>query len=228
MLKILLLFSLSFIGCNRDSSMLTVLLNPKKLDSHLDPLSIPYTNDFYLLENLTVKLLSLDEKGNYQLDLAKSIKPLNERSYLIAIKESYFSNGELITSEDVKRTILRSAGVATSHTILKDLIESVEVISKTELRVLLKKPVRSFFYYLSLPDFGILHRDQYSKSKLIAQDFVNITSGPFSYSFDGKDYFLIKNSGYRLSESSYFEKVKLLSYFEKNLDCGENSGIFLA
>ena len=196
--------------------MLTVLLNPKKLDSHLDPISIPYTNDFYLLENLTVKLLSLDEKGNYQLDLAKSIKPLSETSYLISIKESYFSNGNLISAEDVKETILRSAGIATSHTILKDLIETVEVINKSELRVDLKKPVKSFFYYLSLPDFGILHRNQYRKSKLVAHDFVEVSSGPFSYMFDGKDYFLIKNSGYKLSENSYFEKVKLLSYFEKN------------
>jgi hypothetical protein len=53
--------------------MISVSLNPRQINEKLDPRSINYTNEFYLLENLTCRLVSLDEHGDYQLDLASDL-----------------------------------------------------------------------------------------------------------------------------------------------------------
>lgn len=216
-MRLLTLFILiCFANCSRNSNMLTVLLNPKKLDQHLDPVSIPYTNDFHLLENLVTRLVSFDEKGNYQFELASSIKPLNELEYIITIKETFFSNGEKIIANDVKETFDRVLRKGASHVNLRELVHSIAVLNDTTLKIILKKKSKSFFYYLSLPDLGILHKSQYVKESLLAEDFVLVSSGPFSYGFKEGEYFLVKNKHYLLTPLDYPDKVKLLNYFSKD------------
>lgn len=195
--------------------MISVFLHPKAVDQHLDPRAIPYTNDFYILENLTTKLLSFDENGNYQLELASNVKKINELEYHFKIKRTFFSNGELVELVDVKKTFERIMKYGSSHADLKDLIHSIEIVEDT-LRFKLNKFSKSFFYYLSLPDLGILHRSQYEKESLLASDFIKVSSGPFRYEAKNEGLFLIKNEFYKVNTNNYPDKVELLSSFKKD------------
>lgn len=98
---------------SRRNSVISVALNPKQLNEKLDTVRIEYTREFHLLENLTSKLIALDETGEYKLELASSIVKKNNTEYLIQIKETYFSNGEKITLEDVMRTLDRAVKYGT-------------------------------------------------------------------------------------------------------------------
>lgn len=196
--------------------MITVSLTPKNLDSPLEVRSINYTNEFYLLENLTTRLVSLDESGEYKLELAENIKEINELEYVIKIKENYFSNGEKISPEDVKKSLMRTILSGSNHVQLLESVRGIEV-EKDSVRVFFKKRSKSFLYYLSLPDMGILHKTQYEKESLKASDFVKVSSGPFSYLVSGQDYYLIKNKYFKLSNVNYPDKVKLIDPFEYNV-----------
>lgn len=201
---------LSF-GCTRQATEITIILSPKKLDQNLDPISIPYTNDFYLLDNLTAKLLNLDERGNYQHELASNIEKINPRTYAISIKETFFSNGEKITLEDLKQSFLRSLRLGSSHGDFKKLVKDIRIESG-RLFIELYQPSHIFYHYLSLPDFGVLHKSQYQKSQLQASDYA-ISSGAFSYSCDKNNFYLLRNKYFRLGQIDYPAKVKLIAYF---------------
>ncbi|MCM2351936.1 MAG: ABC transporter substrate-binding protein [Bacteriovoracaceae bacterium] len=189
--------------------MVTVALAPQKIGLVLDPLSTEYTNQFYLLENLTQRLVSLDETGNYKFELAQSITKTNELEFVIKIKNGFFSNGEPITLVDVKKSLDRTISRGSQHVDLKEYVSKTE-IKNDALYVYLRKYSKNFLYYLSLPDMGILHPDQYSKDVITCDDFIRVASGPFSYFYDGKDYFLLKNQFYSITQTNYPEKVKLI------------------
>ncbi len=203
-------------GCSREDYMITASLAPRLFSEKLDPRSIDYTTDFYLLENLTTRLVSLDENGNYQLDLADSIKKTGEKEFEIKVKKSSFSNGSLITLEDVKATIDRAMKFGTCHTKLSEIIEYTR-IDNDRLIIKLKKNSKSFFYYLSLPDLGILSQDQAKLELLTADSFREISSGPFSYGAEGSTYYLKKNKHHFYAVNDYPDKIVLLSPFDKNI-----------
>jgi ABC-type transport system substrate-binding protein len=195
--------------------MLTVLLNPVKLDKKLDPKSIQYTHEFQILENLVSRLISLDENGVYQLDLASQFKEVSPTEFLVQIKERHFSNGELITAGDVKNSLVRSLKDGSSHIEFKNVLEDIEVIDSNKLKILLKKPSKSFHYYFSLPDTGILHSSQYKKDSLVAQDFTKISSGPFLYAEEAGEYYLKKNINFK-SNVNYPDRIKLENVFDSD------------
>lgn len=197
------------ISCSKEHSMIVVSLAPQKVDGTLDPLDTQYTNQFYLLENLTSRLVALDKTGQYKLDLAESIVEGHEREYIIKIKECFFSNGERVSLEDVKNSLDRTINNGSRHVDLKNVVEKTE-IKNNSLYVYFTKNSKPFLYYLSLPDMGILHKSQYTKTKLLGSDFLEVSSGPYKYHFDGNNYFLIKNNYYSLGPTNYPDKVKLL------------------
>lgn len=205
----MLLILLLCCSCINGSNTVTVALAPQKIGLILDPLSTQYTNQFYLLENLTQRLVSFDETGNYKLELAQSITKTNELEFVIKIKNGYFSNGDPITLVDVKKSLDRTISRGSQHVDLKEYVSKTE-IKNNALYVYLTKYSKNFLYYLSLPDMGILHPEQYSKDVLKSDDFIKVASGPFSYFHDGKDYFLLKNKYYSISHANYPEKVKLI------------------
>jgi MarR-like DNA-binding transcriptional regulator SgrR of sgrS sRNA len=196
--------------------MITAGLNPRTEKETLDPASIGYTNEFYLLENLTSRLTSLDEQGNYQLDLASDITEKSPTHYEITIKKTYFSNGEIISLKDVRDSLLRTIRKGSSHTNLKEVISEVK-INENKLTIILFKPSKSLFYFLSLPDLGILHHTQSIKETLYADDFIGVSSGPYSYNKMGQSFQLIKNIYYTLNESSFPEIVNLRNPYEDNI-----------
>ncbi len=210
------------IGCQKGPDMITASLTSRYLTSSLDPSYIQFTHEFFLLENLTSRLVRLDENGSYQLDLASDIERTSPTIFRIKIKDSHFSNGEKISVEDVKNTLQRNIRLGASHANLKEFIDSVHVDGDV-LVVTLRKKTNSFFYYLSLPDLGILHKSQL-KERLTAADFTTISSGPFIYRARSKeDFSLVKNPHYKLSNVSYPEEVQLIDSYTKDelKECAE-------
>ncbi len=195
--------------------MISVALKPKDINERLDTRLISYVSEFYLLENLTARLVSMNEDGSYQLELASKIDVITPQEYTIEIRESYFSNGDRITIQDVYESLARVLKFNSSHVVLKDVVKSINV-KDGKLHVLLFKPTKSFFYYLSLPDLGVLHRTQYSKDEIFGRDFVNCSSGPFSYLKKGSDYLLVKNEHQRIHSSKYPSLIKLVDPFGKD------------
>ncbi len=209
MLKFVLL-ALFVVGCN-SNNMIKVALKPQSSTDTLDTTKIRYTNEFHILENLTTRLVSLDSNGNYQLELASSIDKISDNQVLIGIKKAYFSDGTIISLSDVNLSLNRSLQ-GTSHVQLSNYIENISIFHD-KIKFVFKKPCKSFFYYLSLPDFGILHPSQYSKSSTLASDY-KISSGPFYLSSDSSK--MIKNKFYTLSPSNYPDEVILVNPLGQN------------
>lgn len=194
--------------------MISASLNPRSLEEVLDPARINYTSEFHLLDNLLIKLVSFDENGNYLLDLASDIKKLDDLNYKIKIKDRFFSNGEKITIKDVRFSVERNMRIGGAHISLNDSIMEIQDEDNT-LILKLKKPLKSLFYYLSLPDLGILHRDQYTKETLHASDFTKISSGAFYYQCT-THCALLRNKFFS-SVNNYPDEVKLYSPFKLNI-----------
>jgi ABC-type transport system substrate-binding protein len=213
-LKLALLLVL--LGCYGGSpNMLTVLLNPVQLSNKLDPKSIQYTHEFQILENLVSRLITLDENGIYQLDLASQFEEVSPTEYMVQIKERHFSNGEVITSEDVRQSLTRSLKDGSSHIEFRNILDKIEIVDSKKLKIILKKPSKSFHYYFSLPDTGVLHSSQYKKDVLLAQDFIKVSSGPYLYSEKDGEYFLKKNINFK-STNNYPDLIKLESFFDSD------------
>lgn len=202
-------------SCSKRDNQISVLLNPKQLHEKLDPKETPFTNDFYLLENLLVRLFVVDEEGNYQPQLVSKVEKKSDLEYLFKLKSSQFSNGDEITANDVKLSFERSMRLGTSHLQPMSFFERIVVVDQKTLNIKLKAKVKNLYYYLSLPDLGILHMEQVHKDQLTAEDFTKSASGPFSYREENGSYFFIKNKGYSLSPKIYPDKIKLLNYFKE-------------
>jgi hypothetical protein len=208
-MQLILLVLIMIASCQK-SNTLNMSLTPLKKGTVLDPSRIFFLNEYYLLENMTVRLVEVDAKAGYKLMLASRIDQKSETEYEVEIKETYFSNGEKITLNDVKASFLRAMSSKNSHLPVAELIDSVEV-NGDKLVFKLKKKLNDFLYFLTLADLSILHHSQSLKKELNIEDWMTATSGPFSYLIEGEDFFLVKNEHYKLGSLAYPDRVKLLS-----------------
>lgn len=223
-----ILFFILMHGCNYNNT-LKMSMTPLQRGTVMDPASIYFLNEYYLIENLTVRLVEMDARIGYKLMLASEVKKENDTTYIIKIKETYFSNGEKITVEDVRRSLERARSKKSSHIPFHEIVESISTSSDT-VTIALKKKVNDFMYFLTLADLSILHHSQIGKNELKVEDWEKVSSGPFIYAFENEQPVLLKNKFYRLSHNDYPEKIVLLSSrgrdsfedFEKGLvDIGE-------
>jgi len=209
---------------------ISILLSPKKMEQTLDPSKIAFTNDYFLLENLTLRLVGLNSKGQYENLLAESITPNADKTlYRIKIKEAYFSNGDKITIEDVYYTLKRLVVVGSAHSNLKEFIlggkniktldtplEGLTIISPDTLTISFSRPLKEFIDYLQMADFGILHPSQYKKKEIFASDWTQYSSGPYRLKYEKDDVYLVKNEKAFNFNLETPKEVKLVSQYFKN------------
>lgn len=176
----------------------------------MDPTRIYFLNEYYLIENLTVRLVEMDTKIGYKLMLASKIEEKNINEFHIRINKTYFSNGELITVEDVKRSFERALKNKTSHVPLRELVQNLE-IKEDVFIIKLKKKVNDFLYYLTLADLSILHKSQSDKDELIVEDWERVSSGAYIYKVAPSGVYLVKNPHFNLTDFDYPQQVKLLT-----------------
>ena len=200
---------------NKD--ILNVSITPLAQETVMDPSTVYFLNEYYLIENLSLRLVEMDAKEGYKLMLASSINiDISKKIYRISIKETYFSNGDRVLIEDVKKSFTRAMGNNNSHINLKEIVKSISIDGE-ELRLELLKPTNDFFYFLTLIDLSILHKTQYEKPELRAKDWTTATSGPFSYLIEKNgDTYLLKNPHFKLTSITYPDKIKLLSARGRN------------
>lgn len=205
---ILLLLSI-LMSCQK-TEILTMSITPIKRGTVMDPSKIYFLNEYYLIENLSVRLVEMDARAGYKMMLASSIDQISDVEYKIQIKETYFSNGELITIEDVYKSFQRASHHENSHVAMKTFVDEITIDGKS-LKIKLKKRVNDFYYLLSLADLSVLHSSQVNKKEILIDDWLPVSSGPYTYVIDGEETFLKKNMYFKLTEINYPEKIKLVT-----------------
>ena len=160
--------------------------------STLDPSQLGLASQYVLMDNLALKLVHINASNDYEMVLAESIEQSTDKlTYKITIKEAHFSDGSLITSDDVARSIRRLALYGSSHipiqgflkgsqriTSIDEEIPGIKIINPRKLEIHLSHHVKEFIYYLSLADAGIVHKEIASKRNLTPKDW-SITSGAY-------------------------------------------------
>lgn len=190
-------------------------MTPLQRGTVMDPSRIYFLNEYYLIENLTVRLVEMDAQVGYKLMLASSIEEKSELDYEIKIRKTAFSNGEIINVEDVRDSLLRATGNKNSHIPFGDIVEKITSENDT-VKIKLKKRVNDFMYFLTLADLSILHKSQFTKSELLVEDWERVSSGPYTYKIQGADVYLEENPYYELSARNYPKKIKVVTSRERD------------
>lgn len=177
----------------------------------LDPSLVRAPVEYIIIDNLTTRLLELDEMGQYKSMLAEKIDlSPDKRSVTIHLARKSFSSGEPIMIEDVAGTIKRLIVNGSPHTALKQFLkggaglksiqspcEGIRIMGPSTLVLIFNYPVKDILYYLQLGDYGILHKSQYSKDRALTPADWKTTSGPYSLAKEADGlYFMRWNKSY--------------------------------
>lgn len=201
-------------GCSKPDH-LVLSMTPLQRGTVMDPSQIYFLNEYYIIENLTVRLVEMDSVLGYKLMLASKIDQKSPTRYEIRIRDTGFSDGEKITVEHVKDSLKRASQNANSHVAFKEIVKKIE--SKNDVLIIeLNKSVNDFLYFLSLADLSVLHPKQVIKKELVVEDWENLSSGPFMYVITDGEVYLKKNPHYKLSSGDYPEKIRLVTSREKD------------
>ena len=139
-------------GGGADSTSIKIGLNaePENLDfSTTDGAAIPEA----LLVNVYEGLVKLDEEGEIVPLLAKSWKLSKDRkTYTFQLQEgAKFSNGDPFDADAVKFSIERVKSDAWKISLkdYMDVVSKVQVVSPTEVKVVLKKPSNNWLFQMT-------------------------------------------------------------------------------
>ncbi|MBI4766694.1 MAG: ABC transporter substrate-binding protein [Deltaproteobacteria bacterium] len=179
--------------------------DPRSLDPHME-VSVGTT---LVTTNTYNNLLRFNpEMTGWELDLAKSMKQIDDTTYEFKIHQGVFFqnippvNGRELTSEDVKYSIERMAGVHGRKNDFKHnwyfagKIKSIETPDKYTIIFKTIEPYASFLRHLSSPWCAIVPKevvDKFGDLKTRA-----IGTGPFILKewVKGSHFTLVKNPGY--------------------------------
>lgn len=192
-----------------DNISIGLAAEPASLDfTRTDGVAIPEA----LLYNVYETLVKVDESGELVPSLATSWEiSKDRRTYTFELVDNaVFSNGEPFTAEDAKFSIER---VQTDWTVsLKaamDVVDSVEVVSPTRLRVVLKQPSNQWLYRMTTRVGAMFSRTG-------VDDLANepVGTGPFELEnwTRGDSIVLVRNEDY-WGEEPFFARVAL-KYFK--------------
>ena len=115
--KLILLIFMN-VSCQK-TEYLNLSLTPLQRGTVMDPSRIYFLNEYYLIENLSARLVEMDSKSGYKFMLASKIEQDSDLEYRIQIRTTHFSNGDPLTLEDVKASFERALSKTGSHVQLK-------------------------------------------------------------------------------------------------------------
>jgi len=204
-----------------------------------------FVQKYFILDNMTTKLVGIDSSGKYVNELAKTIDFSKDRKTItIELKRATFSDGSPITAADVKKTLVRASINGSPHTnieglwvgseklkTIEDDISGIEVISSEKIRLRLNRETKEILYFLTMADLGILHKTQYAKKgELTAADWMSVTSGAYKIEYNRDSEMTLKANKRALmySESmpqvvtfgSYKSADVIMKIRDKSLDFG--------
>jgi ABC-type oligopeptide transport system substrate-binding subunit len=189
---LVVLFLLAIVGCAKKESEIRAIFPYNPNDDIVDPAKLDITHRYYVMDNISAKLLIVNHQNDYEFILAESIVLISDTEYEIKLKNNIvFSNGEEIVADDVIRSFKRMILLGSSHVPMKDIVLGSEKISKLDQEVeglkkidnkkillRLSKKMRNFLYLLSLADSAIIHRKNAEKDLIKKSDW-DIVSGAY-------------------------------------------------
>lgn len=167
-----------------------------KLPEKVEISAVTTAGHYILATHLVRTLTKLDKLGQIQADVITKWHSKDNKIWTLTVGKEKFSNGDLITVEDIVRSIQRQQRLEAGVHFGFSEIQSVEAIDHSNLEITLKNERNDFIYDLSKPEFGILHKsDQLlEKNKLKLE----ITSGPYYLQEkDGAKFKLKRNPYYK-------------------------------
>ncbi|SEA36171.1 peptide/nickel transport system substrate-binding protein [Thalassobacillus cyri] len=146
----------------------------------LDPHKVPAHSSIRIYEKIYDSLLTFDEDMKVQPELAEKWEQPDETTYVFTLREGVkFHNGREMTAEDVKYSFERimdeeTASIAKSYF---DKVESIEVVSPTEIKFTLSEPYAPFLSYVASTNAAIVAKEVVEENGDLNQAAVG--TGPF-------------------------------------------------
>ncbi|MGN1299651.1 MAG: ABC transporter substrate-binding protein [Candidatus Scatovivens sp.] len=159
-------------------------------------------------------LVSLNGDLKLEYNIAKEIGKTDNINYIIKIKDNiYWSNGEKLTSADIKFTIdTIKSGIKSIYTENLQNVSSLEIIDDFTVKIVLSKEVPFFEYYLTFP---ILSSSYYQ-----GEDFVNTEKNSAPVCTGMYRISAIEDGKIKLNKNEYYwnkEKNPIIEEIDINL-----------
>ncbi|WP_433509614.1 ABC transporter substrate-binding protein [Nonomuraea sp. CA-143628] len=146
-----------------DTLKIGLVAEPANLDfTKTEGAAIPQA----LLYNVYENLVKADQTGKIEPDLATSWTLSEDRkTYTFQlVKDAKFSNGAPFTAEDAKFSIERvTSGWTIALKSRMDVVDTVQAVSPTELKVTLKEPSNNWLYWMTTRVGAMFSRTGVSK-----------------------------------------------------------------
>lgn len=159
----------------KDKLVFAQLSDPKTLD----PQNSTDNYSQVAITQIYDRLFEIDEKtGTAIPSLVEEYKKIDDKTFDIKLKKDIkFTNGDTLTSEDVKFTIERAKGnpkVAHLYKMIKDIV----IISDNEFKIITEEPFSPLLNHLSHKSSSIINRKEVLKDE--TKYFENpIATGPY-------------------------------------------------
>ena len=141
-------------GAYKDILSVAIRDEPASLDPHLNTQLVSEAVRREIYDFLVVK----DEEGRLQPSLATSWENVDDTTIRFTLRDDVvFHNGEKMTAEDVRYTLVRASEKSGSAPLFQSVdTENTKAIDDTTLELKLKEPMAPIFNFLSSPEGGIL------------------------------------------------------------------------
>jgi len=163
------------------AAVITVGLSnePAKFDPHVTTGTAGRTVQLLVYRGL----YNYGKEGKLVPELAESYQVGEDRkTYTFKLRQATFHNGDPVTAEDVKFSIERILDEKTGATFrsLLSIVEKVEAVDPTTVRITLKAPAAPFIHYLALPEMAIVSKKWVTEK---GADFAASPMGAGPYTF---------------------------------------------
>jgi peptide/nickel transport system substrate-binding protein len=149
-----------------------------------DPAAVADTGSTMLTQNVFQRLMTAEPTGRFpQPDAARDCKFESRTSYECTLPSNLkFSNGDPLTSRDVKFSIQRAArlDVAGSSASALSSLRRIETPDKVTVRFVLSREDTQFPWALAAPAASIVDAKVYNSDKVQPNDQPIVGSGPFT------------------------------------------------
>ncbi len=200
-LSLLLALSAPFAAAQQS---LTVVAAVSADPGHLNPAITTGSPTHAVADSLFNGLLSLDEKGEPQPDLATrwQLSEDGMRARFELARDAKWHDGRPVTAEDVKFTfesvLLRHH--ARTRASLGPVLEAIDVIDPTTVEFRLKRPYPALIQQLDVTEAPILPRHVYGEGEIEKNpaNLKPVGSGPFRFESYAKDdrVVVVRNAAY--------------------------------
>lgn len=174
-----------------------------------DPAEVSFFPEQVMLGQILEPLVDTDKMGNLTPGVAESWAFENQ-GLTIRIKlnkSRRFSNGNLISSKDVKYTINRMIEKKSQSAQFLNSISEITTLTEGEVIIKLKEPNVALLKALSRDQLGIVP-DGWSFDKNSKEPFVG--SGPYRLVKENEKWYLIENGKYQGSLKPIIKKWELV------------------